>query len=52
MFTFLKEFCGVCYETPKEGWQLIKLIVGTTIIAIAGCIVIGFIELHRKIKGV
>jgi len=52
MFTFLKAFCGVCYDAPKEGWQLIKLVVCVTITAIFGCIVIGLVELYRLIRGV
>ena len=51
MITFIKAFCGVCYESPREGFALFKLMVGTMITVVFGCFVVGLVELYRWARG-
>ena len=48
MFKFIKNFCKSIYENPKEGWELIKMLIGAIISGLIGAICFGSQECVKK----
>ena len=49
MITFIRAFCGVCYESPGEAWCIVKLVIGVVTSTILGAIIFGLMELRQWI---
>ena len=46
----IKAICITCWETPWGAWMLLKLLVGTIVMGILGCIIFGCAALYEEIK--